>query len=58
MLYDLFPMKAVDEEFTRPLFPFNCQEMGGCGPGTKRTPAKYCAIDRTIDYNTFTGFGD
>ena len=58
VLYDLFPMKAVDEEFTRPLFPFNCQEMGGCGPGTKRTPAKYCAIDRTIDYNTFTGFGD
>lgn len=56
LLFDLFPMKAVDEEFTRPLFAFNCNEMGGCGAGTKRTPVKYCAIDRNVDYNTFTGF--
>ena len=56
LLLDLFPMKAMDEGFTRPLFAFNCEEMGGCGPGTKRTPKKYCAIDRTIDFNSFTAF--
>jgi hypothetical protein len=55
-LMDLFPMRAVDQGFTRPLFAFNCEQMGGCGPGTKRTPEHYCAIDRTIDYNKFTGF--
>ena len=57
LLHDWFPMKAIDEGFTRPLFPFNCQEMGGCGPGTKRTPTKYCAIDRSRDYNNFDDFG-
>ena len=50
-LLEVFPEIAEDSGFTRPLFAFNCQEMGGCGPGTKRTPAKYCAIDRNINYN-------
>lgn len=54
LLMDLFPMKAEDTGFTRPAFPFNCEKMGGCGPGTKRTPAKYCAIDTTLDYNKFS----
>ena len=53
VLMDLFPMKAVDEGFTRPLFAFNCQEMGGCGPGTKRTPSKYCSIDTSVNGDHF-----
>jgi hypothetical protein len=36
---------AVDLGFTRPLVPFDCDKMGGCGPGTKRVPKKSCAID-------------
>jgi hypothetical protein len=35
---------AVDLGFTRPLIPFDCEEMGGCGPGTLRVPKKSCAI--------------
>mmetsp|Transcript_33323 Transcript_33323/g.62143 ORF Transcript_33323/g.62143 Transcript_33323/m.62143 type:complete len:109 (+) Transcript_33323:874-1200(+) len=54
LLLDLFPMKAEDAGFTRPAFPFNCAKMGGCGEGTKRTPAKYCAVDTTLDYNKFS----
>lgn len=34
--------------FTRPLLPYDCKAMGGCGAGTKRTPARYCAIDPTL----------
>jgi len=48
------PMSAEDANFTRPLVPFNCELMGGCGLGTKRTPKKSCAIDpavMSIDYN-------
>lgn len=36
------PMKAVDTGFTRPYTYFNCERMGGCGPGTKRTPLNKC----------------
>ena len=42
------PMKAEDTNFTRPLVPYDCESMGGCGAGTKRTPKKYCAIDPTV----------
>jgi hypothetical protein len=56
-LLELFPERAEDQGFTRPEFPFNCEQMGGCGPGTKRTPAEYCAIDRTVDYSSFSYAG-
>jgi hypothetical protein len=39
---------AVDLGFTRPLIPFDCEEMGGCGPGTLRVPKKSCAIDPKV----------
>ena len=42
------PMAAVDEQFTRPLVPFDCEKLGGCGPGTKRVPKKSCAIDPSV----------
>ena len=38
----------VDLNFTRPLVPFDCDKMGGCGKGTKRVPKKSCAIDPNI----------
>ena len=59
----MHPMAAIDLNFTRPRVPFNCETMAekagkggknGCGPGTKRTPKKSCAIDESIvneDYN-------
>lgn len=36
------PMIAVDIDFVRPIHYFNCKRMGGCGPGTKRTPYNIC----------------
>jgi hypothetical protein len=36
------PMKAIDPTFTRPLVYYNCEQMGGCGPNTKRTPKNIC----------------
>ena len=42
------PMHAEDLNFTRPLVPFDCIAMGGCGPGTKRTPKISCAIDPSV----------
>ena len=42
------PMNAEDSNFTRPLVPFDCESMGGCGLETKRTPKKSCAIDPTV----------
>lgn len=50
-----FPMKSVLKGFIRPLFPFNCKAMGGCGPEvTARMPREYCAIDTRRDWNTYT----
>ena len=49
-LMRLHPMEAVDMSFTRPLVPFDCDAMGGCGVGTKRVPKKYCAVDPKIDW--------
>ena len=37
----LHPMSAEDPSFTRPLVPFDCGAMGGCGPGIKRVPVRY-----------------
>jgi hypothetical protein len=51
-LLRLHPMAAVDLNFTRPLVPFNCELMGGCGAGTKRTPKKSCAIEMTQSNNS------
>lgn len=46
------PMAAEKENFTRPLIPFDCVKIGGCGPGTKQTPIKYCGVDASaIDSN-------
>ena len=39
------PMSAEDSGFTRPLVPFDCAKMGGCGPGTKRVPKRSCGVD-------------
>jgi len=54
------PMSAVDLDFTRPMIPFECPggRHQGCGPGTKRTPLKSCAVDRKVlelgsKYNLF-----
>ena len=38
------PMLGEDLNFTRPMVPFDCEKMGGCGPGTKRVPKRSCAI--------------
>ena len=46
----LHPMKAEDTTFTRPLIPFDCEKMGGCGAGTKRVPKKSCAVDPNTDF--------
>ena len=47
------PMEATDVGFTRPIIPFDCEAMGGCGPGTLRVPKKSCAIDFKADYKTY-----
>ena len=52
-LLRLHPMSAEDETFTRPLIPYNCEAMGGCGPGTKRIPLNSCAITPDLDYSTY-----
>ncbi len=44
----MHPMEAQPADFTRPLIPFACAALGGCGPGTKRVPSKSCAIDPSI----------
>ncbi len=50
-LLEMHPMKAVDENFTRPFHPFNCKNIGGCGAGTKRTPQVSCSIDTSGKVN-------
>lgn len=42
------PMRAQDTDFTRPLVPFDCVKMGGCGKGTRRVPRKSCGIDISL----------
>ena len=44
-MLDKHPMNATDPTFTRPMVPFDCGERGEkCGPGTKRTPKRSCAV--------------
>ena len=38
------PTHATDPGFARPREYYNCEKMGGCGPGTKRTPRNVCAV--------------
>ena len=45
---DLPFLYSVDINYTRPLFPFNCQSIGGCGEGTRRVYNPSCAIDRSF----------
>jgi len=52
-LLQAFPEKTIITDFTRPLFPFDCNKVGGCGRGTKRTPRKYCGIDTSRDWNKY-----
>lgn len=49
----MHPMKAEDATFTRPLIPFDCEKIGGCGAGTKRVPKKSCAVDPTVDIKKY-----
>ncbi len=47
LLMERHPVKGVvDTDFTRPLVPFDCKAMGGCGNGTKKMPnsARSCSI--------------
>ena len=37
-LLEAHPMSAELENFARPFKQYDCKAMGGCGPGTKRTP--------------------
>lgn len=37
-----FPVSVEDGNFTRPRDRFNCDEIGGCSKGTKRTPKRSC----------------
>jgi hypothetical protein len=38
-----FPPESEDLGFARPLVPYSCgEDMGSCGPGTKRTPRTSC----------------
>jgi hypothetical protein len=48
-------MEAEDASFTRPLIPFDCEAMGGCGSGTKRVPnpKKSCAVDYKEDIKKY-----
>jgi hypothetical protein len=41
-LLDKFPMEAELENFARPREPYACSNTNTCGPGTKRTPRRYC----------------
>lgn len=51
-LLEKHPMHAEDVNFTRPLVPFDCEKIGGCGVGTKRVPKVSCAIDPSVmNYN-------
>jgi hypothetical protein len=36
------------DNFTRPLVPYDCSSIGGCGSSTKTTPTRYCAIDPAV----------
>lgn len=49
----LHPMEAEDPTFTRPLIPFDCEKIGGCGAGTKRVPKRSCAIDPNTDFSKY-----
>jgi len=48
-LLRLHPTQAEDVTFTRPMVPFDCKAIGGCGHGTKRVPSKSCAIDFSLN---------
>ena len=53
VLEERHPYGAIDSNFTRPLVPFDCDKMGGCGPGTKRVPKRSCAIDFDMDFDAY-----
>lgn len=53
VLEERHPYAAIDSNFTRPLIPFDCDKMGGCGPGTKRVPKRSCAIDFDTDFAAY-----
>lgn len=55
-LLRLHPYTAEDSGFTRPMVPFNCVKMGGCGFGTKRVPTRSCAIDLNYNMSKFNWY--
>ncbi len=46
--FSYYPRVKVDKYFARPLVPFDCVQMGGCGKNTLKTPKKSCAVDREL----------
>ena len=52
-LLRLHPVQTEDSLFTRPMIPFDCVKIGGCGHGTKRVPTKSCAINSATNFTTY-----
>ena len=49
-----YQISLVLKDFIRPLFPFDCKSMGGCGREVvARMPKEYCAIDIHRDWRTY-----
>lgn len=53
VLEERHPYAAVDTGFARPMVPYDCAKMGGCGPGTKRVPKRSCAIDFNTNWEEY-----
>ena len=52
-LHPIFPENSL---FTRPMVPFDCIKIGGCGHGTKRVPKRSCAIDFDANYTSYNWY--
>ena len=49
----LHPISEDEQSFTRPLVPFDCDKLGGCGAGTKRVPRRSCAINPATNFSSY-----
>jgi len=54
----LHPMTAEDAHFTRPMVPFDCKGLGGCGLGTRRVPSKSCAVNFETNFTMYNWWWD
>lgn len=52
-LHPIFPENSL---FARPMVPFDCVKIGGCGPGTKRVPKRSCAIDFDTNFSSYNWY--